>query len=170
MTYLQCTDRKLSPQDVSALRSANLLVRETKKTALSPFSGLNVWSATHEIKTTKHLCTDQGSKCKHTSHPPREQTPIRAAARANIFTSVTNLQRYIILDCVFIVCNVHISLQLFAHINKKVQLTDQIKSVRFSCSAHNEPNGGSPLPVWERVECTTTKDVCVFFSSSLSSF
>lgn len=79
---------------------------------------------------------------QHTSHQPQEYTPIRAVVRANAFTSVTNLQRYIILDCVFIVCNVHISLQLFAHINKKVQLTDQIKSVRFSCSAHNEPNDG----------------------------
>lgn len=28
-------------------------------------------------------------------------------------------ERYIILNCVFIVCNVHISLQLFAHINKR---------------------------------------------------
>lgn len=59
----------------------------------------------------KHLCTDQGSKC----NVPHRYIPVRA----NIFTSATNVQSYIILDCVFIVCNVYISLQLFAHVNKR---------------------------------------------------
>lgn len=49
----------------------------------------------------------------------RRCTLVRTLFRANIFTSATNLQRYIIWDCVFIVCNVYISLQLFAHINKR---------------------------------------------------
>lgn len=66
------------------------------------------------------LCTDHGSKC----NVPRRCRP----ARANIFTSASSFQMYIIWDCVFIVCNVYISLQLFAHINKRVQLTDRIKS------------------------------------------
>lgn len=63
-----------------------------------------------EKNNEKHLCTDEFSKCN---------VPQVQPVRANIFTSLTNLQRFIILDCVFIVCNVYISLQLFAHINKR---------------------------------------------------
>lgn len=100
-------------------------------------------------KKKKSLCTEKGSKC----NVPRRCRP----ARANIFTSATSFQMYIIWDCVFIVCNVYISLQLFAHINKRVQLTDRIKSAVQLFISDSQPNDvavASSSLRRGRVECT----------------
>lgn len=65
---------------------------------------------------------------------------------------------YLLFAMYILVCSsLHISIKI------KVQLTDQIKSVRFSCSTQNEPNDGMAASFslnWESVECTMK--VCVY--------
>lgn len=93
---------------------------QRNKDTLNCFWGnVSVNKPAHEKNNNeKHLCTVQSSKCNVPQLLHVWDTNWYEYVSEQIF-SLTNLQRYIILDCVFIVCNVYISLQLFAHINKR---------------------------------------------------
>ena len=61
-------------------------------------------------------------------------------------------------------CNVHISLQLFAHINKlrnTVWVNGSMEVVCFSCSTQKEPNAGGGLSVREMNVLSGCVCVCV---------
>lgn len=118
--FCWCKDRKHLPQKLNEWKIAERHCLQVSQPAgQGNKRAAELFLRKSFVCQNEYPCTDQVSNRVSLTSDVLHTYWTEYLSEQTFSTSVTNLQKYIILDCVFIVCNVYISLQLFAHINKR---------------------------------------------------